>query len=203
MHKQSLFLVLFPLLLPPSCWFSPSSSSGLLLKTKDEGMHDTNSGLFFPLFLNFVSVCGSRRGRCTRLAVGNFNPDCHVSQLFHLWRHVVSLSKSQITKKKKKVAKYSAACSHNAAPPPLSLSQREEFPASQTVCPLRPPMCHRLGWTRSTVHQRTTPGGLLSKRRAQAPLCPCASKARPHPTSPLPPVSQKQTPNHGISTPNH
>lgn len=201
MHKQSLFLVLFPLLLPPSCWFSPSSSSGLLLKTKDEGMHDTNSGLFSPLFLNFVSVCGSRRGRCTRLAVGNFNPDCHVSQLFHLWRHVVSLSKSQITKKKKRLQNTLQRVP--TMPPPPSLPERG---VSSQPDSLSAPSSHVPPTWLNTINRPSedNPRGSLVQTACTSPPLSLCKQGTASPNLPTPPpVSQKQTPNHGISTPNH
>ncbi|MEQ2250512.1 hypothetical protein ILYODFUR_001649 [Ilyodon furcidens] len=77
----------------------------------------------------FVCVCGSRRGRCTRLIVGHFKLYCHVCQLVHLSRHVDSVPKSQITKKKS-LQNTPATCSHNAAP---FLAEKTFQPARQSV----------------------------------------------------------------------
>lgn len=82
-------------------------------------------------------------------------------------------------------------------PPLLEPVNRDEFPASQTVCQFCPPMCHQLGWTWLPVHPRTNPGGVpratADPLHAQSQLCPRASTWSRR-TLPL----QKQTHHHGL-----
>lgn len=84
-------------------------------------------------------------------------------------------------------------------PPSLEPVNRDEFPASQTICQFCPPMCHQLGWTWLLVHPRTDPGGSLMQRPS-----PYMHKLRfvlVHPPRPIAPIPlQKQTPHHGLYT---
>ncbi|MEQ2305825.1 hypothetical protein AMECASPLE_001895 [Ameca splendens] len=140
----------------------------------------------------FVCVCGSRRGRCTRLIVGHFKLYCHVFQLVHLSRHVDSVPKSQITKKES--LQNTPLRRVPTMPHPFSLRGVSSQPDSPSALSssLPPTLLNMINRPSENKH-RGSPVQRPGPQHAQAPLCPANDSQhplRPPAPDPLPPKNK-------------